>query len=129
MASRKSSIAANSGKIYLASFIVLIWASVAGIYNLIDTGIFDRHYIFTPEKLHALALTSIEAHGNDTRALVANIVSTLRADESIAPYMSTKEEWMFNNAGGAMGAMYLIHASKLRPYIPRAQHVSNNSQA
>ncbi|KAK5169833.1 C-8 sterol isomerase [Saxophila tyrrhenica] len=101
----------DSTRIYLASFIVFLWASFFGIYNLIDIGIFDAHYIFSPSKLHALAIASIEGNGNNTRAIVANIVSQLQADPDLAPYLSVKEEWMFNNAGGAMGAMYLIHAS------------------
>lgn len=108
----------DSMRIYLASFIVLLWASFSGIYRLIDTGFFNRHYIFTPEKLHALALTNIEQHGNNTAALVESIVSTLRADPKTGPYLSVKEEWMFNNAGGAMGAMYMIHCSTPFPPPP-----------
>ena len=105
-------------RIYFASIIALLLASFYGIYSLLETTFLDNYYIFTPEKLHTLALTAIAQNGNDTKALVANIVSQLRADESIAPYLSDDEEWMFNNAGGAMGAMYIMHASK--PVLPNS---------
>ncbi|KAK3724090.1 C-8 sterol isomerase [Vermiconidia calcicola] len=98
-------------RIWLVSLIVLITASMYGVYQALDAGLMDKHYIFTPEKLHALALSSIEQHGNNTADLVATIIETLRADPNIAPYISTEEEWMFNNAGGAMGGMYMIHCS------------------
>lgn len=99
-------------RMYFSSFIILALSSIYAIYAILDTRLLDNHYIFTPEKLHALSQASIQQHGNNTKALVANIVEQLRADESIAPYVSETEEWMFNNAGGAMGAMYIIHASK-----------------
>jgi C-8 sterol isomerase len=90
----------------------LVLSSIYAIYCLLETNLLECHYIFTPEKLHALSLASIQQHGNDTKAIVANIVEQLRTDDSVAPYLSVGEEWMFNNAGGAMGAMYIIHASK-----------------
>ena len=99
-------------RIYFFSLIVFILSSIYGIYCLLETNILDCHYIFAPQKLHALSLSSIQQHGNDTEALVGSIVENLRADESIAPYISVDEEWVFNNAGGAMGAMFIIHASK-----------------
>lgn len=41
-----------------------------------------------------------------------DIVSELSA-KLPGGYINLNEEWIFNNAGGAMGAMYIIHASKL----------------
>ncbi|EMD69916.1 hypothetical protein COCSADRAFT_22073 [Bipolaris sorokiniana ND90Pr] len=69
----------------------------------------DSFYIFTPSALHALSLSAIERHGNDTAAVVSYIVDSLSA--SHPQHINLDEEWVFNNAGGAMGAMYIIHAS------------------
>ena len=40
--------------------------------------------------------------------IVSNLTETY-PDNKI--HLNTYEEWVFNNAGGAMGAMYIIHAS------------------
>jgi C-8 sterol isomerase len=56
-------------------------------------------------------LRAIGAHGNDTRAVVGFIVREV-SDKLPGGYVNLDEEWIFNNAGGAMGAMYIIHASK-----------------
>jgi C-8 sterol isomerase len=61
--------------------------------------------------LHDLSQRAVQAHGNDTRAMVDYIVAEL--DQKIpGNHLNKNEEWIFNNAGGAMGAMYIIHASK-----------------
>lgn len=54
---------------------------------------------------------AIGAHGNDTRQVVKMIVDEL-SEKLPGGYVNLDEEWIFNNAGGAMGAMYIIHASK-----------------
>jgi len=71
----------------------------------------DAFYIFQPDHLHDLAKRGIAAHGNDTGSVVSYIVNELRGQARTASYVSLDEEWFFNNAGGAMGAMYVIHAS------------------
>jgi C-8 sterol isomerase len=76
----------------------------------------EDFYIFTPPQLHDLSLRAINAHGNDTSAVVAYIVGEL-SEKLPGGYVNLDEEWIFNNAGGAMGAMYIIHASK--PHLLR----------
>jgi len=67
-------------------------------------------YIFSPAQLNDLAQRAIGAHGNDTRKVVEFIVAEL-SEKFPGGYVNLDEEWIFNNAGGAMGAMYIIHAS------------------
>ena len=69
----------------------------------------DKFYIFSPPELHALSREAIAQHGNDTAAVVQHIVTALAAAHP--DHVNLDEEWVFNNAGGAMGAMYIIHAS------------------
>lgn len=94
------------------SFLVLIFALLYGIYTILESNL-DNFYIFSPIQLHAISQSAIAEHGNDTSLVVSSIISQLNAIDSVKPYLSTNEEWMFNNAGGAMGGMYIIHASKL----------------
>lgn len=69
----------------------------------------DAYYIFKTDHLHDLAKRSIAAHGNDTGAIVRYITSELHTMHP--DHVNLDEEYIFNNAGGAMGAMYIIHAS------------------
>ncbi|KAL1862543.1 C-8 sterol isomerase [Diaporthe australafricana] len=71
----------------------------------------ESFYIFSPDHLHDLSKRAIAAHGNDTRSVVSYIVGELHGDAAITSHVNVDEEWIFNNAGGAMGAMYIIHAS------------------
>jgi C-8 sterol isomerase len=71
----------------------------------------ESFYIFETDHLHDLAKRGIAAHGNDTRSVVKYIVDELAERPGVKDYINIEEEWVFNNAGGAMGAMYIIHAS------------------
>ncbi|KAI9746356.1 MAG: C-8 sterol isomerase [Claussenomyces sp. TS43310] len=96
------------------------WARPLGVLTLLvallSVGIWyiethlEDFYIFTPAQLHDLSLRALATHANDMRSVVTYIVDEL---STTAPggYVNLDEEWIFNNAGGAMGAMYIIHAS------------------
>ncbi|OSD05192.1 C-8 sterol isomerase [Trametes coccinea BRFM310] len=73
----------------------------------------DRWYVFTPESLHQLAQAAVRAHPDDINAIIPYIVSNLTAEypASVTAINTNSSEWVLNNAGGAMGAMYIIHAS------------------
>ncbi|KAF8629354.1 hypothetical protein AX15_003490 [Amanita polypyramis BW_CC] len=75
----------------------------------------DRWYVFDPQSLHELAQAAIASapHPTDTSSMINHIVTNLTATypSSIIRVNPNQQEWVFNNAGGAMGAMYIIHAS------------------
>ncbi|CAD6978148.1 unnamed protein product [Tilletia controversa] len=78
----------------------------------------QNHYVFDPQRLHALVQDSLATTRslNSTDAIFDEILRRLNEDPRIAPTLNKQpwrdeKEWMFNNAGGAMGAMYLLHAS------------------
>ncbi|KKY37022.1 putative c-8 sterol isomerase [Diaporthe ampelina] len=71
----------------------------------------ESFYIFDKDHLYDLSKRAIAAHGNDTRSVASYIVSELHGNPALANHVNLDEEWIFNNAGGAMGAMYIIHAS------------------
>lgn len=89
----------------------VIVALLSALFYFLDSHL-EWFYIFTPSQLHDLSLRAIGAHGNDTRAVVEFIVAEL-SEKLPGGYINLDEEWIFNNAGGAMGAMYIIHASEL----------------
>jgi C-8 sterol isomerase len=88
----------------LSIFVILLSSSLYYI-----TSYQTNFYIFDPTALHNLSLSAIQTQGNSTAAMVSHIVSEL--SKTHVKHVTLDEEWVFNNAGGAMGAMYIIHAS------------------
>ncbi|CAL3968317.1 unnamed protein product [Diplocarpon coronariae] len=87
----------------------VILAILSAVYCYLDSHL-EWFYVFSPAQLHDLSQRAIGAHGNDTRQVVKFIVYEL-SEKLPGGYVNLDEEWIFNNAGGAMGAMYIIHAS------------------
>lgn len=91
--------------------IAIVGAVLAALYYLIEKNL-NSFYIFDTDHLHGLAKRAIAAHGNDTRAIVNYIKTELSGTANLSSYMANDEEWFFNNAGGAMGGMTILHASE-----------------
>jgi C-8 sterol isomerase len=89
--------------------LAVVLAVLSAVFYYLDSHL-EWFYILNPKDLHDLSLRAIGAHGNDTRSVVGFIVSEL-SEKLPGGYINLDEEWIFNNAGGAMGAMYIIHAS------------------
>jgi C-8 sterol isomerase len=96
--------------------LAVVLAVLSAVFYYLDSHL-EWFYILDTEHLHDLALRAIGAHGNDTRSVVEFIVSEL-SEKLPGGYINLDEEWIFNNAGGAMGAMYIVHASKSSKPFP-----------
>ncbi|KAI1199623.1 ERG2/sigma1 receptor-like protein [Nemania serpens] len=97
----------------LLTTIAIVLGVFAPVVMLIERNL-ESFYVFKMDELHDLAQRGIRAHGNDTGAIVSYIVGELAERHPLhvnAHSHGDADEWMFNNAGGAMGGMYLIHAS------------------
>ncbi|KAM7223424.1 C-8 sterol isomerase [Rhypophila decipiens] len=94
----------------ILKFLAILLGVFMPIYYVLEQNL-EKFYIFETDHLHDLAKRGIAAHGNDTRAIVKYIVDELSDRTSTTKHINHDEEWVFNNAGGAMGAMYIIHAS------------------
>lgn len=108
--SSKKNAGPNSGQtLNLVSILGLLTALLVGFVYVLEQNL-NRFYVFELDHLADLHKRSLENHGNDTRAAVKYIVDELSA--KLPPHVvNVEEDWVFNNAGGAMGAMYIIHAS------------------
>ena len=90
--------------------VAILLALLSAFFYYLDSHL-EQFYIFTPQELHGLSKRAVDAHGDDTRAVVDYILDDLRKSPA-AKYINWDEKYIFNNAGGAMGGMYIIHASK-----------------
>lgn len=97
---------------------VVLSALLVGFCALIAAldSIRSSFYIFDHQKIYKIASTAVAAHPGNATAIFDDILDNLRADPKVAPHLnknhfSIESEWMFNNAGGAMGSMFIIHAS------------------
>lgn len=90
------------------TFIVLIVAALVGFHYYIDN---PAHFVFDQNRLQALAKVGIEKAGPNATAdaVVSAVINEVH--KAYPDYVVNTGEWLFNNAGGAMGSMTVLHAS------------------
>jgi ERG2 and Sigma1 receptor like protein len=72
------------------------------IFALLDKYFLGTTYIFSPSRLQEISQASIAKYGNDTDALMKDIVTSLHAEYGAAVLPYEGNGWVLNNAGGAM---------------------------
>jgi len=64
----------------------------------------SRWYIMDPEYLSQVSQASIATHGDNTTKIIDFIVTNLTETYGSRYINPRQDEWVFNNAGGAMGS-------------------------
>eukprot|EP00976_Prorocentrum_cordatum_P038012 772378-Prorocentrum_minimum.AAC.2 len=91
---------------YIAAFLAV--ALYAGIGH-------DSQYVFTPEKMQQISREAIAESGGNVTQTIPLVVKKLTA--AYPNYVIPEpHSWLFNNAGGAMGSMIVLHCS-LSEYV------------
>ncbi|KAG7697799.1 hypothetical protein KL951_002373 [Ogataea haglerorum] len=93
----------NLALIPIVSYIVL---------NQLFSTWLPRNYIFDKTELQQICVAAIKAHPNNATAIMYAVqekMSEVYGDQVVNKL--NFNDWVFNNAGGAMGQMFILHAS------------------
>lgn len=69
----------------------------------------DRFYIFDQNVLQQVAQKNIALYSHDSHLMMTKLAEDLA--QEYPGHIRLTEEWVFNNAGGAMGSMWILHGS------------------
>ncbi|ORY75733.1 C-8 sterol isomerase Erg2 [Protomyces lactucae-debilis] len=95
---------------FISSRTAILLAVLASIFYVLD-GYLHTQYVFDPKKLQELSRKAIAMHGNNTAPLLKQLTRDLKEEYGDAISEWSEKDWFFNNAGGAMGSMVILHAS------------------
>ena len=100
---------------FLSSSSTIVPAVVALISILLYFALgHERQYVFSPEFLRETATKALKENGDNLNGTMGQIIEDLRGE--YGEHIIAEPRWVFNNAGGAMGAMLVLHFS-LTEYV------------
>lgn len=83
--------------------------AVAVIAAFIAIPLSIPYHVFSERDMAEIARKAVADGSGNASVIVESVVSQLRA--KYPQWIIEKPEWVFNNAGGAMGSMLVLHAS------------------
>lgn len=105
---------------------------IYGVLNKLFYTWLPSQYVFDPKVLQALAKESIQAHpGDNTTEIITDLIPRIKkeyGDKAVINDLNW-EEWVFNNAGGSMGNMFIIHSSISEYLIIFGSAISTNGHS
>jgi len=108
----KNSDAKQSQPRITSANILLKWGTIIGLFLAVCI-VFDsqmhRFWVFDQNNLQSIVQAAINRRPANTRELFSFIVANISTQ--YPGHIRQEENWLFNNAGGAMGSMWILHAS------------------
>ncbi|ODV61220.1 C-8 sterol isomerase ERG2 [Ascoidea rubescens DSM 1968] len=97
----------------LLFLIPIICTAIYSLSNSLFHSWLPNHYIFDPKELQEISQLVIDRNlNNSTNDLLTDLAHELQLKYGKNLINSFNyDEWVFNNAGGAMGTMFILHAS------------------
>lgn len=105
-----SSRSATNRWVAMARLILIALAVLVPLLALFEANL-PSFFAFKPAKLQQLGQQSIAKHGDDIESLMRDLVDRLQIEYPGLVQDFGPERWVFNVAGGATGAMMILHAS------------------
>lgn len=75
----------------------------------------NPHYVFSPNDMVDIARVAIRQGDGEPNSTITSVVHLLR--ERYPLHILPSPPWIFNNAGGAMGSMLVLHCSLIEYVI------------
>mmetsp|Transcript_10240 Transcript_10240/g.31286 ORF Transcript_10240/g.31286 Transcript_10240/m.31286 type:complete len:222 (+) Transcript_10240:60-725(+) len=91
-----------------------IGVTLAAIVAVVAVGLhllsgYGHRHVFDPAELQAIARQGVELGAENSTAVIEAV--TRLVAEKYGDHVMQNSGWIFNNAGGAMGSMTILHAS------------------
>ncbi|ONH69069.1 C-8 sterol isomerase [Cyberlindnera fabianii] len=98
-------------KLFWLSLPIVLY-SVYAVFNSLFYTWLPKNYVFDQPTVTRIANEAISRHGaNETQAILEDLAVSLKSQYGELINDLNWDDWVYNTAGGAMGTMFILHAS------------------